>query len=395
MNIALITCHQYPVGTAMTNRIRSYLEVLAKMGHQVRVMIYRPSEAQGDIQNERQGILNGVNYSSTAFSIVKPKNPILARLTWIYGYINCLMKLINANRKQHIDVIIQASSKSSLIPLVYLFTRLTKIKFVLENSEYPWFLLKKRLSNIWYRPLYLYVYYRLFDGVLVMTVSLSRYHRRYSKKSALIFHLPMTVDLNRFILNIPRDNYITYIGNKSYYKDGVGILLEAFIAIAGNNPDWKLMIIGDTSKDEEIVRRVQAEGLEHRIILKGTIHRDKVPELLCRSKILALARPDNLQSEGGFPTKLGEYLATGNLAVVTRVGEIPHYLEDGVSCLMAEPDSVESFAKSLSYAIVSYDQLYEVRKQGWEVCQSVFNSEIQGKRLDEFFKELLSFDQFD
>ena len=31
MNIILITYHQYPIGTALTNRIRSYLEILAKL----------------------------------------------------------------------------------------------------------------------------------------------------------------------------------------------------------------------------------------------------------------------------------------------------------------------------------------------------------------------------
>lgn len=68
----------------------------------------------------------------------------------------------------------------------------------------------------------------------------------------------------------------------------------------------------------------------------GDVHRDKVPELLCRSKILALARPDNLQSEGGFPTKLGEYLSTGNLVIITDVGDIPFYLKDGESALIAK-----------------------------------------------------------
>ena len=47
--------------------------------------------------------------------------------------------------------------------------------------------------------------------------------------------------------------------------------------------------------------------------------------------MLVLARPDNIQAKGGFPTKLGEYLATGNPVVVTKVGEIPNYLIDGVN----------------------------------------------------------------
>jgi glycosyltransferase involved in cell wall biosynthesis len=87
---------------------------------------------------------------------------------------------------------------------------------------------------------------------------------------------------------------------------------------------------------------------------------------------------------------LGEYLATANLVVVTKVGDIPNYLIDNESAIIAEPDSVDSFAYCLSYSIDNYNKLEQVRKQGYEVCISVFNSKIQGKRIEEFFQICLS-----
>ena len=56
---------------------------------------------------------------------------------------------------------------------------------------------------------------------------------------------------------------------------------------------------------------------------------------------MALARPTNKQAEGGFPTKLGEYLATGNTVVVTNVGEIGEFLHDKVNAFVSDPDSPE------------------------------------------------------
>lgn len=391
MKIVLITGHQYPVGTALTNRIRSYLEVLASLGHNVSVLIYRPSEDSDNIHNDPAGKLNGVSYRSTAHSLKKNKNPIIARLTWIYGYINCLNVLYKENRRKHIDVIIQASAKSSIIPLVYLFTRFTRGKFVLENSEYPWFILKEeKVSNGFYKLLYQGLYYKLFDGVLAMTMNLHSYHQRHSKNSARIFHLPMTVDMQRFTLPCTRENIVTYVGNVSYKKDGVDILLDAFAQISGQHKEWKLMIIGDTGRDSEIVELLIKAKLIDRVILKGAIHRDLVPKLLCGSKILALARPSSMQSEGGFPTKLGEYLSTGNLVVVTAVGEIPDYLEDGISALIAEPDSAESFADCLDRAISSYEEHKDIALNGYKVCKSNFNAEIQGRRLVDYFSALIS-----
>ena len=66
LRIFVTTSHQYPVGTAMSNRLRSYLEVLAELGHDVNVLIYRPSEERENVQNAAKGVLNKVKYSSTS-----------------------------------------------------------------------------------------------------------------------------------------------------------------------------------------------------------------------------------------------------------------------------------------------------------------------------------------
>lgn len=389
MKIVVTTSHQYPVGTALTNRIRSYLEELAALGHSVLVLIYRASEDSRNVQNQASGELNGVRYRSTAHSVKKSKNPIIARFVRLYSYSNCVRILFQEERREHIDIILQASARSTIIPILWVVCRIIRAKYVLENNEYPWFYLKRRTSNIWEKPLYEKVYYRLFDGILAMTIALQEYHSKYSKKTAKVFHLPMTVDMNRFNLGIERENLITYIGNVSYHKDGVGILVDSFISIAQQHPDWKLMIIGDTSKDNDIIRKVREHGLENRVILKGAVHRDDVPELLCKSKILALARPNGLQSEGGFPTKLGEYLATGNLVVVTKVGDISRYLRDKESAIIAEPNSVVSFSACLDHAIVNYEKLTDVRLAGYWVCKRVFNSNLQVRHLEEYLTRLL------
>lgn len=390
MRIFVTTAHQYPVGTALTNRIRSYLEQLALLGHDVQVLIYRPSECYGKVSNPNEGICNLVKFRSCSKSLIKHKNPFYARITWIYGYLNCLRVLYLANKEGHIDVVIQAHAKSSIIPILFCFTRIYNSKFILENSEYPWFILKRRnLLRAIDKLLYEKLYYKMFDGVLSMTETLAEYHRTHSKQTAKIFHLPMTVDMNRFDLNVTRENYVTYIGNVSYDKDGVGILVDAFINVSKNNLDWKLMIIGITSRDDEIKLKAEAAQIRDRVITMGDVHRDSVPRLLCMSKILALARPRSLQSEGGFPTKLGEYLATGNMVVVTRVGEIGHYLKDKVSAILSEPDSVKSFTDSLMYAMDNYDDLTSIRESGLKVCQTTFNSKVQAERLASFLQNML------
>ena len=79
-------------------------------------------------------------------------------------------------------------------------------------------------------------------------------------------------------------------------------------------------------KIEALIQKLHIKG---RVIVTGSVKRDAVPALLCNSDILALARPANKQAEGGFPTKLGEYLATGNTVVVTNASGKVRFKADG------------------------------------------------------------------
>ena len=86
---------------------------------------------------------------------------------------------------------------------------------------------------------------------------------------------------------------------------------------------------------------------------------------------------------------MGEYLATGNPVCVTKVGEIPDYLEDNVSAFMATPGDVDSFADAMDRALSNPDNAKKVGLAGREVAEREFNSEIQAKRLYEFLQENL------
>ena len=117
------------------------------------------------------------------------------------------------------------------------------------------------------------------------------------------------------------------------------------------------------------------------------LSREQIPPFICQASLLVLSRPDSHQAQGGFPTKLGEYLATGNPVCVTKVGEIPEYLEDNVSAFMATPGDVDSFADAIDRALSNLEQAKKVGQKGREVAEKEFNSETQARRLHEFLAE--------
>jgi glycosyltransferase involved in cell wall biosynthesis len=134
---------------------------------------------------------------------------------------------------------------------------------------------------------------------------------------------------------------------------------------------------------------IKTYNLENKVFWKGEFLRDQIPAILKNATLLSLPRPDSKQAQGGFPTKLGEYLATGNPVCATRVGEIPDYLTDNESVFFAEPGSVESFAEAMQRALKNSDEARRIGKNGREVAEKHFNKDIQSKKLYNFLKEVL------
>ena len=227
------------------------------------------------------------------------------------------------------------------------------------------------------------------DLFAVMTKTLLEYYQKQAKPEARFLHLPMTVDLSRFQDVKPnvsyKKPYIAFTGTMTNHKDGVDVLIKAFAIIAEKYPSYHLYLAGFWHYDLLMQQKLISDlGMRERIHYIGALNGEQIPLFVCNASVLALSRPDSHQAQGGFPTKLGEYLATGNPVCVTRVGEIPQYLEDNESAFMADPGDVDSFADALDRALRDKENAKRVGQRGRVVAEKHFNVEIQSRRLSDF-----------
>jgi glycosyltransferase involved in cell wall biosynthesis len=237
-----------------------------------------------------------------------------------------------------------------------------------------------------------------YDGIALMTRTLYRHYDAFPGKKPNLLHLPMTVDLDRFsnperiaaVNNLPKP-YIAFIGIMDNKKDGVNILIDAFARILDNFPRQHLHLFGHYNYDTPgHLHQIKLLNLQDKIFWHGAIDRDEVPAILMKAELLVLPRPDSKQAQGGFPTKLGEYLASGKPVCVTTVGEIPDYLQDGESAFFAEPGSVDSFASAMRRALSDPENAQRVGANGRKVAEQHFNKDIQAKILYDFLQELVN-----
>ena len=226
----------------------------------------------------------------------------------------------------------------------------------------------------------------------VMTETLITHFQKMAKPDAKFFHLPMTVDLFRFqdtiYLEKYKKPYIAFTGTYTNAKDGVDVLIHAFARTVKDFPDYHLYLAGFYHYDVPIQQKLIADyQLDDKITYLNVLNKEQIPPFILNADLLVLSRPDSRQAQGGFPTKLGEYLATGNPVCVTRVGEIPDYLEDNISAFMAEPGDVDSFADAMRRALSDKENARRVGLNGRKVAEDNFSVDVQAKRLFEFLEE--------
>lgn len=379
MRIVIINTLPVPSGQASVNRFLGYARGLVESGNEVVCL------SSAKPLNERSGSLDGVKYINCG------KN---GRLSLLFA-LRSIRKNLKTN-KYDIAIVI-CNSLLMLYPVHWACKR-AGTKMLMEKSEFPFALMRdgqeiksgwKKIYGNWWNNMV----GRILDGMIVMTTPLLNYYKTILKPNCKMVHIPMTVDASRFL--IPKEgndfgDYIAYCGNMTGNKDGVENLIEAFDPVEKKYPTIKLFLIGGANTPErmdELRDLVKEKGLNN-VVFYGRAPREEMPRLLTNAKMLCLARPTTTQATYGFPTKLGEYLATGNPVVVTAVGDIPLYLNDSNSYIVKADDN-KAFSERMLEVLEDYDKAIKIGAQGKALALNVFNADVQSKVLNDWLKKEL------
>ena len=387
MYVIFVLDYSFPSSTAQSNRKRSLIKAMQYEGLKVDVICI-----VGTYLNDCFGNTDTDINITYLISKYRHDSFIIRNARKIFGRLISIVVLIQRSRKNKVDVVFLPAKLHFYNSLVYLLSKFLGFKIAQEMSEYPHVLAKNRYSKITLQY-YRYIYAKLLDGVITMTYALEKFFKNICRSKAIISTVPMSVDLDRFsMINDKRgDKYIAYCGDLSNKKDGVDILIKAFGSIKDSFPDYKLYLIGGFSEQKTIndLKKICTDlKIEDRVTFTGRISANEIPPILNNAQIMALARPSSIQAQGGFPTKLGEYLATKNPVVVTDVGEISYYLKDGISAFISKPDSVESFAMKLKECLEDDQKSKQIGYRGYQVALENFDYRVQAKSIKSFLLQL-------
>lgn len=392
-SIAIICGYPFPNGLAATNRILAYSKGLIELGFSVDIFIFFPTESNKQPGINVNGSIYGINYHYPS-TRVYPPNRLIRLISHYYFMIITAFNIYKQHRKKKFSYVFISTDWFRNLYFFIPFTKLLGIKSVFFADEFPIPIrkyLKDEISQ--FRRFLFRNCLRFVDGMVFMTESLTVFYNEIINKPSLV--LPTIIDISRF-LNVSKSeinlkkSIICYMGNMELSKDNVDNIIKAFALISNTHEDWDIHLYGQPSAaDSKTLTELISElGLQNRVLLKGKIDSSRVPEVLANSSLLVSSQPLTKRAQGGFPTKLGEYMATGVPTLITDVGEIRNYVTPGVNIYLAEAENPEDYAKNISEIILNYEKAQEIAQNGKQYVSKSFDYKTQGLRLAHFLTEL-------
>jgi len=133
-----------------------------------------------------------------------------------------------------------------------------------------------------------------------------------------------------------------YTGNKGHL-----MLVEALFNL--KNSDWIVRCYGDKKREggyfAKLQQTVNSKGLQNRILFKGSLPHEALPEVYLSSDLFIL--PSEYES---FPMVLAEALMHGIPVIAAEAGGIPEVVPDGAG-LLFKPRSINSLQAAINEAI--------------------------------------------
>ncbi len=352
-SVIIITKARFPIGNdAAVVHLTHFIRAISLKGVKVEVICIGQ-------RNENKGDFSGVVYYH--------KKKSLSSKFGLDINLKEYRELNNALKQKRFDVGFVYGDLGVfdiITPVVKKYVR----KLVLLRSEFP-FVFNSAIKRYFYTLYYRLFVLNLFDGFFTVSFKLESYYKKMMKNCKRSIVIPFFVDVDEFKGYKRNENYFFYCGALGKNQNGVPMLIDAFAKIAKRYSRMNLVLAGfaDNKTLGEINKQILELNLDDRVQILLDLERSKLVDLMIGSKALILAKPNHLQAQGSFPSKLGEYLATGIPTVTTPVGDIPNYLSSK-NAYISDTATATDVAKKMEEVLLDYDKARLVAREGTNVA---------------------------
>ena len=164
---------------------------------------------------------------------------------------------------------------------------------------------------------------------------------------------------------------------------GHDILLDSWLALQKDFPDWQLVVIGDGPRRAHLEGRVAEMGLQGAVRFVG--NQDNVPEWLACLDLFTLPS----WGDEGVPQGVMQAMAGGLAVVSTPVGAIREAVVENLTGLLAVPRDAGSLAALLGRLMGDTSLRSAMGAAGLAYARENFGSDVMLDRMEGVFRQVL------
>lgn len=310
------------------------------------------------------------------------------RFTWminrICGFINEWRFILHRAKQRKLDALFIYTLYSLNVLFYTLLSYIYKFPVILNMVEYRSGFKRKGgfLSSIndW---LFDKLIYRFVNGYIPISEFLIGKVIRMNKP---YLKIPAICDFESFqyINKIKNtgEKYFLYCGFAAYMEI-IHFIIHSFERIQDNEYYLYIVTFGGADRINTVKEIIGSSPKRDFIRIFIDIESSYLINLYTYSKANLIPLRPTIKDIARFPHKIGEYSASRNPIITTKIGEITHYFTDRVNALIANNFNIKEFSQKMQYIINNPQKAKLIGLKGYETGEVHFNYQTYSETLRE------------
>ncbi len=397
MKIIILGSYLFPTGIATSARIRNLARGFKEANAEVYIIAGSPpfndhNYSIGEWFDYEEGIkLYFTSDNKSSFKSIKLRKRLI--------FLDCVRKASNVVKQlikqDKIDAIFLYEHSYLNYSKIIQTAKKQSIPTILDIVEIP--IMKLKFSDLFTHPFQIDAYFshKKLTPKIDIHSSITTYLQKLYDHTPSIKYLLPSIEAWDAPSNKPFDNSevftFAYVG-ALLEKDAPDRLFEFIDSLIDRKIDFKIKIIGryeSTAEGKSWMNKFKAEKrMNDFIVWLGETSDDELMNNLISSDGLILLRQNRIIEEYSFPTRLVEYLKTGNPVFITNKGDIPVYLEHMKNACFINSFDVSKTIDDVIEIIKNRSLAKEIGTNGYQTGRKVFNRKNHAQELINIIEQL-------